>query len=210
MQPEIKRLLLIFGVLGIITLIITGLIIYSVFLPGSNDTNNPFTPQPTTYISDEEGKFRLTPFQKTIIGKTTEAEVEENNKILQKKNTRDSTIYVIESATSNQTDEIITRNGTVVSERIDIFTNKEGLPPKIATYEEKFGQPERILNQVSSLGKHISAYIYAKKGVTFFVNRYTKTIYRIHTFVPVTLEEYLNVYNNYIQEAPSYPQERFR
>lgn len=199
--------------LGIAIFLILAIIVIAIFSLSSTpstseDTSFP-TPTPIPYTRDTEGNFTFTPLQKTVITKTTAQEVESQQKIINKSLRGDITVYEVPSATPGETDEIRTKNGVVVFESVDLFNNKSGMPPKATVYTKEFGIPEKKLKSVTDLGKHISAYIYAEKGFTIFVNPNTNTVYRIHRFTPMTTTEYETQYAEFLEPAPEYPQEFF-
>ena len=165
------------------------------------------TPTPIPYTMNADGTFNFTPLQKTVINKTSENEVEEKQKILNKSYRGSVTVYEVPSATPLETDEIRTSDGKVIFESINVFNDKAGMPPKVNYYSKQFGPPEKLLRSVSPLGKHISAYIYAKDGFTLFVNHNTNTVYEIHRYTPMSTSEYENQFGEYLQPAPEYPRE---
>lgn len=167
------------------------------------------TPTPVPYTRQNNGTFTFTPLQKTTINKTTNKEIEEEQRVLNKSIRGPITVYEVPSATPQETDEIRTQDGIVVFESVNLFNDKAGMPPKVSVYEKEFGEPEKILKSVSEMGLHISAHIYAKDGFTLFVNHNTNTVYEIHRFIPMSTEEYERQYAEYLHAAPEYPKEFF-
>jgi hypothetical protein len=197
--------------LSVAGVLILGYIFLSIFFIRQNvaDPESPDTlPSPTPVnIPTTE---RRTPLQKTSVGKTTAREIEKSGSVISKIERDGQVVYRMRSASPGKTDEIITRNEIVISERIDTFNKSAGTPPKLQVYRNLFGQPDVVLKEVSPLGKYISANVYATHGVTVFFNRHTGTVYQIHNYLPMTEEEYRRQYAEYIQPAPPYPQETFR
>ncbi len=208
MKFQHKQTLLFLGIAIFLVMVIFFFVMRSIFQTASPNTTAIPSPTPIPYNRDNQGNFTLTPLQKTIINKTLEKEVVERETILNKSLRGTETVYEVPSATEEQTDEIGVRDGIVIYESINIFNKKVGnYPPKATVYEKEFGRPEKILRSVSPLGSHISAYIYATEGFTLFVNHNTNTVYEIHRYTPMTVEEYEKQYAEYLQPAPAYPQE---
>lgn len=197
-----KKLLLI---ICAFVLIITIAVLVFLNLTTQNEPQNPNNPSPR--VTNLPTSQKLTPLQKTEIGKTTDAEVRQGNYILSVKQEGSKTIYEVTSNTFGATDEIITQDGNVISERVDTFNRKVGQPPKVNAYIRLYGEPEEKIRSVSPLGKHITAYLYPTQGFTLFVNENTGTVYQVQRFEPLSLTSYKTNYASYIQEAPEYPKE---
>jgi len=207
-----KQIFIILGVIFFLTLVVL-LVVVSSFFSSSQKTSPGNAPTPTSapYTRNKDGVFIFTPLQRTTINKTTEKEIETKNKIISKTRVGNVTSYKVKSATIGETDEIRTEDGVVIFESTNIFNKKAGgYPPKASVYEKEFGKPEKILKSVSPLGKYISAYIYATKGFTLFVNHNTNTVYMVQRFAPMSLETYQKTYADYLQPAPDYPKETFQ
>lgn len=210
MKLQNKQLYILLGIAGILVLIVIIAAITSFFSsPPPQNEQGLITPttSPGSYNENPEGAFRFTPLQKTEVGVTTAREIEAKETVISKSIQNGITIYQVESAIPGENDEIRVRDNTVIFESINTFNLEEGTPPKIKTYQDEFGQPEKTIDGVSSLGKHISASIYAEQGFSLFVNRFTNTIYKIHRYVPMSTAEYERQYAEYLQPAPEYPQE---
>jgi len=203
-----KPLLFLIISLGIGIILVIILIISSLFNNDSTQEPQPISSEvKNTSNPQDTASFEITPLQKTIIGKTEESFVKINNKIISTTEENGIKTYVVQSFIRQYTNEIKTENGIVVFEstRTDISNPP---PPTISAFKRIYGEPELVLNSVSSIGKFISAYIYAEKGYTLFANRYTGTVYDVHRYLPMTLSSYQQKYTEYLQEAPPYPQER--
>lgn len=205
-----KSLLFLVIVFGIGVVLVLILIITSLFSPSPTplDENSPLpTSVRNTTNPQDVSSFEFTPLQRTVIGQTKDDTVKKTQKVISEREEGDVKIYTVQSFIKQYTNEIRTKNGVVIFEttRTEIATPP---PPKLNTFEELYGEPELVLNSVSELGKHVSAYIYASRGFTLFANRYTKTVYDIHRYLPMSLTEYQKEYSRFLQPAPSYPQER--
>lgn len=202
-------LILLTGVIAI-AILFFGLLIYSLF-SSSNQSEAPIpTPTPVPYQRDASGKFIFTSLAKAVVGVTTAKDVEEKQTVISKSISGDITTYEVASATPGETDEIKTQNGIVIFESNNLFNKVAGYPPKLEVYQNEFGEPEKVLKSVSPLGKHISAYIYARQGFTLFVNPNTKTVYEIQRYIPMDLQTYEKQFPEFLQPAPEYPKEYFR
>jgi hypothetical protein len=144
---------------------------------------------------------QLSPLQKTEIGRTKEKTLKANNRILRENRLPDGSVkYTLPAVLPLETDEIIVQNGTVISERTLTQTSQHGDLPSLTSLQEQFGEPEAIVASNSRYGEFIDSHIYASRGVMVVANRFTKEIYEIHRFVPVTLEEYKIRYAEYIEK----------
>lgn len=211
MKPS-KTIYIILGIIFFVTVLLVIVVISSFFSsPTKTAPGGIPTPSVTPYIRDSNGVFNFTPLQKTTINKTTDAEIETENKVISKTQLGSITVYKVTSATVGETDEIRTKDGVVIFESTNIFNKKAGgYPPKASTYEKEFGKPEKILDGVSPWGKFISAYIYASDGFTLFINHNTTTVYVVQRYKPMTVEEYEKTYADYLKPAPDYPKENFQ
>lgn len=209
MRLQNKQLIILFAIAVLLVLLVFAVVILNSLTPSSQEKiiSSP-SPTPVTYTKDVEGNFRLTPLSKTQIGQTTLEDMRKRN-IASQATENGITTFSLESATGGEFDEVKVRDGIVVSETTHTFNLEAGTPPKVSIYEREYGRSELILPSVSQLGKHISAYIYATKGFTLFVNPNTGTVYMIQRFTPMNLTLYQTLYGEYIKEAPPYSKEFF-
>lgn len=210
MRLQNKQAIILLAIAVLLVLFVFVVVIINALTPSSQEkTINLPSPTPITYTRDVEGNFRFTPLSKTQIGQTTLEDMKKRDDIISQSTENGITTFSLESATTGQVDEVKTQRGIVVSETTHIFNLEVGTPPKASIYEKEYGRPELILPSVSLLGKHISAYIYATKGFTLFVNPNTETVYMIQRFTPMSLAQYQTQYGEYVKEAPSYDREYF-
>lgn len=210
MNTNQKQTLLLVGLLVILVVVFLVVVISSFFASRARIDTPLTVPSPTPVVATRPPRERLSPLQKTEIGKTTSVEVERSGSVISKSEKDGVTVYQVRSASLGKTDEIRTRSGVVISERIDTFNKIAGMPPKTTAYEQVFGPPEEIINGVSPIGQYISAYIYAEQGLTIFANRYTKTVHLVHRYSPMTLTTYKNEFADYLKPAPEPPREGIR
>lgn len=154
------------------------------------------------------GQFRLTQLEKTDIGKTTQREIEESGQVVSKTVRGETTIYQVTSITPFATDEIRTKGGKVVFEKTSTRTTKLGALPKLTSIQQKFGEPDTILKSVGPFGSHVSAYVYATKGLALFANDTTKSIYEVQRFTPMSTQDYEKEYAEFLKPAPTEGLER--
>jgi len=197
---------------GASLVLIATVLIFLILLLSSNSSEAPRqilpTPTPIVYTSENynrtsDGTFRFTPYQKTVINKTTDEEVQKNTTVIEKLETGDEVVYKIRSLNPITPDEIRTKNGVVVFEKNKtLVDNKHGPLPRINTYIEQFGQPEDIVDNINPYGWDTSAYIYASEGFTIIASRYTDEVYEIQRYVPMTVDEYKINYSEFLQPVP--------
>lgn len=202
-KQGVPKRVLIIGVILLILLLVLGMLVLSTNRRRSQETN--VSPTPTKKSSTGNKSYRFTPAEKTVIGNTTAAEVEKNEKVLEKKQEGDRTIYTVGSVSPLITDEVIVENGVVVSEYTNIKTNQ--LPEvQLSLIERRFGEPEDRFDKVGD-DPSTSGYLYASKGFFVLANRYTGRVFKIQRFTPMRIDEYKKEFPSYIQPAPPYPKE---
>lgn len=169
------------------------------------DKKVDITPSPSLSNTQETALGKDSPLERTEIGKTTEQEVKKMSGILGKKREGDITIYLIRSSEPGEIDEIRTRNGIVIFEKTSTETATAPLP-NLDQIFSKYGKPEYVKDKVGE-GFYMSAYIYPSKGIAIYANRYTKSVYEIQRFIPMSLEDYVRQYGENLSPAPEMPRE---
>lgn len=145
--------------------------------------------------SIDSSTFTFSPYQKTIIGKTTDEEVKKLANILnQQKTSSNEILYTIKSVDPLEPDIIVTKNNLVVFEKTNTITQDSGGLPKISTYIERFGKPDEEIVGSKTFGAFATNYIFATKGFTLIGNSATDNVYQIQRFQPMSLEEYKITY----------------
>lgn len=168
-------------------------------------------PTPTVYdyhsSTPETSSYKFSPFQKTVIGKTSDKEIDSLTSIISKEASSDGTItYLVKSVNSLQPDKVITKNGAVIYEDTSSFTDALGGFPKTASYMDKFGNPEKKIDGSEKYGPFVSTYIYAEKGFSLIGNPNTDEVYEIQRFLPMPIVEYLNKYGSGIGHTTPGPE----
>lgn len=201
-----KKTLFFIAGIALLVILLLGLILYSVFSPSEQrGIENLPTPTPVSTGGQSADGFRFTPLQETAIGLTTEKQIEENESIINKREESGKTIYAVTSSVPIRPNSIEVKDGVVVSEYTNTKTNEVPLL-KITTIEDKFGEPEEVIDRVGD-GFEVSAYLYPEKGFALYANRYTGTVYNLHRFIPMSLAKYKQEYSDFIQPAPEPPKE---
>lgn len=146
----------------------------------------------------------ISALQKSIIGKTTADEVERLPR-LQKKEVvpNGNTKYEFAAFVPQRPNEIITKDGISVFERIDVPQNPqaEGYV-KLAQFIMQYGQPEKVIQGSAFFGPFVSTYIYSHQGFSFIGNPHTDEVYEIQVFTPITVASYIEMYGDDIKEGP--------
>ena len=205
-----RKLLIIYSIIGLLVLLFFVLLITSFFRQQPQNPPNQALPTPTpvlyteaTYNRTPDGRFRFTPYQKTEIGKTTDADIQQNEQVLSKTVQDSVTIYKVKAVSPLTPDEIRTRNSVVIFEKTKtLLNNKYGPLPALSVYTQEFGQPEATKDNISPYGIGVTAYIYAGKGFTLFANRYTSEVYEIQRYVPMSVEQYKEQYKEFLVSIP--------
>lgn len=177
--------------LTLIVILLFAIIFLVVFV---NLQPTPIQPQPT-----------ISPFQKSISGKTTSTDIENRYKIKNKEILPNGDLkYSIETNIIDRPDQIIVHNNTAKFERIVIDSNKYALGDmQLSEKILDLGPAEKVVKGSEFYGKQIETYIYPSQGLAFVANTYTDEIYEIQVFTPTTLEQYLSLYGQDIKEYES-------
>ena len=145
----------------------------------------------------------FSPLLKTTIGSTTDKEIKESSRVIREEKTADgATKYIVGSSLSLTEDEIYTKDGKAVFESTSIYTNKFGQLPLLDSYDEQFGEPDGVIERSVLYGWHTNLYIYAKDGFALIANKFTREVYEILRFTPMSLEEFKRQYPEYLIQAP--------
>lgn len=163
---------------------------------------NVLTPTPIITKTILKENYTITPLEKTDINITKEEDVIKKFNILSKKSVDDITIYTIKSPIPGQTDEIRIKNGVVIFERVNTKTITITSLPNIENIEKKYGKPELVVDNVGE-GFYTSLYLYASKGFAVLANRFTKSVYEVQRFIPMSIDEYKKNYPEFFIKAPT-------
>lgn len=157
-------------------------------------------PTPTLFTAPPPKKL-ISPLQKTVIGKTQEKEINKLPSIQKKEVLLDgSTKYSLSSFVSQRPDEISTKEGIVIFERITIPEDPKAIGyVKISQYIKGLGQPKRIIQGSAFYGPFVSTYIYNDKGFVFIGNSNTDEVYEIQLFSSMSLDNYVRLYGGDIK-----------
>lgn len=191
-------LILVLLSLGIIYLLLSNI------KPTKEETT--LIPTPTIYsirrATPSSSSYSFSSFQKTVIGKTTDKEIESLTNIISKQASDGGTItYLVKSVNPLQPDKILTKNGTTIYEETSTFTSNAGGFPKISFYKDIFGQPEEEIVGSEKYGHLATAYIYASKGFSLIGNSNTDEVYEIKRFLPLSLDQYKKLYGSDINTS---------
>lgn len=205
-----KKILLLVGIIlfiGITT-------IFSLIQKRQQETPSTAFPTPTPVQTRRPGlpsisasSYEFSPFQKTVIGNTTEQAVVSTIKISTKEVLPDgSTKYQMPSVNPLQPDEIISKNGVVVYEKTSTFTNADGGFPSMASFAQVFGKPDEEIQGSAFYGPFAKTYIYATKGFALIANPNTDEVYEVQRFLPQSAASYKSVYGKDINPTPPGPE----
>ncbi len=106
-----------------------------------------------------------------------------------------SIVYNIQSGNPMRPDQLITKDGIVLFERI--YIPEEPSDPGYMTLtevEEKYGPAELVEQGSVFWGGFFKTYIYASKGYAFIANPHTKEVFEMHTFIPQSGDDYKKLY----------------
>lgn len=155
----------------------------------------PATSAPTTPTTKE----KVYTYIKSMPGKTTKQQVLTYQNLKESKSLADGSIqYSFRSPVALRDDLVITKDDVVVFERV-ITRLQDSRLPKISTYQDKFGNPERTETGSSYYGEHEKTYIYTSYGFALVGNPFTDEIDEMHIFIPTTADKYLKQWGSDIQ-----------
>jgi len=174
-------------------------LVFTITFALSRLVSRPIPPSvisPTPTVSQISSPVRPSPLQKTVIGQTTDEEIITNYQILSKDVLADgSTLYSLQSELVPRPNNILTKNGVAVFERIlaPEEPSKAGYD-RLSSIELMYGPPDEIATGSNFYGWYIEHRIYASKGFTAIGNPNTDEVYETHAYAPMSVDEYVNVY----------------
>ncbi len=181
-------------VLGIITAVLFLLILGSILFLGQNSSSSPQQPEAQEVITPPNRPLD-NPLQKSIIGKTTKADLQKYPVIAQVVQSDNSILYQLNSGIPQKPGEIIIKDGVVVYEKINIPANpQEPGYTNLPTLQKNYGPPERVLPGPDLYGPFSNIYIYASRGIAFTGNQHSGDVYDIEIFQPTSVENYLKTF----------------
>ena len=102
-----------------------------------------------------------------------------------------SIVYTLESDNPARPDQITTKEGKVVFERIYIPDSPEAPGyMTLADVEQKHGDPEAVEQGSKFWGGFMKTYIYASSGYAFIANPHTREVFEMHVFAPTSVGGY--------------------
>lgn len=144
----------------------------------------------------------ITPAQRSIVGETTESDLENLPDVIATEQVSESeTHYTLRSFINILPDKIIAKDGVVVYEKVTLPTSKDKPESRsISQITNIYGPPERKEQGSVRFGQFLSTYIYASRGFAFAGNSNTDTVHEMEFFKPMSVNEYLVLYGKGIQK----------
>lgn len=178
--------------------------------PTRQPTRTP-TRRPTVRPTPTEAPAparKISPLQKTIIGRTTNKEVENFPGLIGKETfPSGETQYSFSSLLISRPNQVVTKGNLAVFERIIVPEKPtETGYAKISQMTKPFGNPEKIIQGSAYYGPFTSIYIYTNKGFAFIANPNTDEVYELHIFSPMNPDEYRRLFGKDIKEG--FPQKK--
>lgn len=195
-----KLLIILASIFGI--LLILSFIFSSAKTPGGSF---PFfqIPTPTPISVDTFVRNQISsPFEKSIIDKTTQQQVEKMQDVVATPEADGITTYTVPSVNAILPDTIQTQNNTVIYERTSLYTSNPGGFPSLSAYLQKLGTPEQVIQGNIIYGEGINSYLFPHYGVVLIGNSATNETYEIQRFSPMSLLEYLRQYGDTVKQEP--------
>lgn len=133
----------------------------------------------------------ISKYSKTVIGYTPEKEVASYPGLIkQKKIGPNTTSFTYDSLFAFRNNEIVTKNGLVIYEKV-ITVNNSLVHPKISDFLNLYGPAEKEFTGSKTYGRFEKTYIYASRGFSLVGNPSTDEVDEIQTFLPTTVDNYL-------------------
>ena len=202
--PKKTRILIIFLLCVILVLV---LIRFLQSNQGSSSSPLPvilFSPAPDSATNPiNTTGSQIAQFQKTQINKTSTEEFIAKNPLAQKQISDDpATVkYSLSSNLIARPNEVLFRSNKAEFEKIVLLTdNVNFVYPQASQLMQSFGQPEKIIQGSKFYGSNVSTYIYPNMGLAFIAEASSGNIFEIQTFTPISLDQYLRLYGQDIQE----------
>lgn len=153
----------------------------------------------TSSVSEIEqtGETRIEiPLTNTIIGKTTGAEIEVREDVLDVVEVDGGSLYKLQSGRPTQPHEVLVKDGVVAREVTVVSVKSTELYeyPRITDYLRAYGNPEGVLSGSVRRGPFVETYLYPSRGVAIIGNPHTNEVLEFERFLPMTMEEYMEVY----------------
>lgn len=193
----------------VLLLLFLVLIFSLIYLFINKDFNNqgikPISEPELIYKEGIKSEEAFKPYLNTSIGQTTDTQITSLPNIksinpLPNGNTQ----YLFPSKYSHLNNEIVTKDNKVVFKKI-ITVVPEQPAPQISSYITKYGSPDSEHTGSKQYGRFIKTYIFASKGFALVVNFPTGEVYEIHTFLPTTVDDYLNNWGDDIKQYKEEP-----
>ncbi len=146
-----------------------------------------------------ENKGAEIPSLKSLkLGKTTDKEIMMIPEVKRKEKIENGFSYSLSTKSPLRENLIITQEGKATFARLSIAADDISYG-KASDYFKKFGQPNKTFKGSNYYG-NANTYLYTQEGFAIIGNPNTDTIYEIQKFSPTTIENYLKLYGQDINE----------
>lgn len=148
------------------------------------------------------------PAPSSNIGKTTSEELRARPGLLSETQTSENgSEFAFDSGLYLHPDVVETTDGVVSYEAVTIVPVEGVQIPRMVDYLAKYGNPGLIVEGSKRYGPFFRTYIYPNLGFAFVGNPATDEIYEFEYFVPMTSEEYSQVYGEAIKTVEDFEHE---
>lgn len=139
----------------------------------------------------------LSPINAVSIGKTTTKTLDTLRGVVKK----DDATYLVPQDNLVRTDEVIVKNNVAVFKRTRLPTSPEYQGyTTVKDIRGQYGEPDKTIQGSRHYGEAATTYIYSKKGLAFIGNANTNEVFEKQEFQTMSVEQYLNLYGDDIQE----------
>jgi hypothetical protein len=130
---------------------------------------------------------------------------EESSTLEKKETLSDGSIkYYLSSNTEGRPDVIIARGEAQDTIFQRSVIPQTGTPILLSEYLDFFGEPERIIPGSRFYGPEAQTYLYAQsRGTAYIANPQTNRVLELHTFAPMSIEQYIQKFGEDIASNPN-------
>lgn len=153
---------------------------------------------PTPVPNTSQSVQKASPIQKSIIGETTQNEIENLPGLVEKKEREDGSIENYFNSTLDiRPHSIITKNNKAVFESIILPSDKSAAGYlTISQFKNQHGEPTSIEEGSRFYGWHMQILIYEHLGVALIANPFTGEVFELHSFQPMNTQDYIKYFGS--------------
>lgn len=192
---------LVFIASGVAIFLLIGLFLFLVLQRRQTEPPTKGDQTPTPFPLSQVRREKAFNQQNSIPGITKESEISDLPSVIKsEKINNNSTRFDFPSINPFRPTEIITENGIVIFEKTVIPSDPDAQSRlNLDTINGELGEPDQIISGSADYGPFNNTYSYSSKGFVFIANPENGFVYEIHSFVPMSTEQYIQKFGGSIQ-----------